>query len=314
MDQAFWLLSPAEDEEAAIRVHVDEEALKLTHESLLVQEGELRMGSRDLGQRRAVLGPEGPRVAGGLRRYRRARRDQRGVGRRPRQGCARPLALSCKTEASPQRNSRFCKRCPHLRPPCPTASCPGHRGRQVASCGQSRPGLSRQGGPWTPHGTEGETEASRVFGPAGLPGKVQTEPGPSPGPRPSGAPRGSGVQAAGICGCRRRGWGTLRCRRYTEVPKGKWVAELQSCSRLCAQPPRMTALCCFEGPFFVRCPDLSVRATAVPQGAGRGPQPLRQASGALPGEAAPAAGSSVPSTPTEAAAAPAGEPLIPFHQ
>ncbi|XP_035874282.1 SH3 domain and tetratricopeptide repeat-containing protein 1 isoform X1 [Phyllostomus discolor] len=69
-----------------------------------------------------------------------------------------------------------------------------------------------------------------------------------------------------------------------------------------------------EGPFFVRCPDLYVRATAVPQGAGRGPQPLRQASGAPPGEAAPAAGSSVPSTPTEVAAASAGEPLIPFHQ
>ncbi|KAM5338430.1 SH3 domain and tetratricopeptide repeat-containing protein 1 [Glossophaga mutica] len=69
-----------------------------------------------------------------------------------------------------------------------------------------------------------------------------------------------------------------------------------------------------EGPFFVRCPDLHVRATTVPQGAGRGPQPLRWASGAPPGEAALAAGSSAPSTPTEAAAASAGEPLIPFHQ
>ncbi|KAM5284923.1 SH3 domain and tetratricopeptide repeat-containing protein 1 isoform 4-T4 [Hipposideros larvatus] len=39
VDQAFWLLSPDEDEEAAIQVHVDEEALKLTHESLLIQEG-----------------------------------------------------------------------------------------------------------------------------------------------------------------------------------------------------------------------------------------------------------------------------------
>ncbi|XP_053528319.1 SH3 domain and tetratricopeptide repeat-containing protein 1 isoform X1 [Artibeus jamaicensis] len=69
-----------------------------------------------------------------------------------------------------------------------------------------------------------------------------------------------------------------------------------------------------EGPFFVRCPDLYVRATTVPQGAGRGPQPLRWASGASLGEAAPAASSSGPSTPTEAVAASAGEPLIPFHQ
>ncbi|XP_036902344.1 SH3 domain and tetratricopeptide repeat-containing protein 1 isoform X2 [Sturnira hondurensis] len=69
-----------------------------------------------------------------------------------------------------------------------------------------------------------------------------------------------------------------------------------------------------EGPFFVQCPDLYVRATTVPQGAERGPQPLRWASGAPLGEAALAAGSSVPSTPTEAAATSAGEPLIPFHQ
>uniref|UniRef100_A0A8D2FX06 SH3 domain and tetratricopeptide repeats 1 n=1 Tax=Theropithecus gelada TaxID=9565 RepID=A0A8D2FX06_THEGE len=41
MDQAFWLLSPSEEEETAIQVHVDENALRLTHESLLVQEGGL---------------------------------------------------------------------------------------------------------------------------------------------------------------------------------------------------------------------------------------------------------------------------------
>lgn len=40
VDQAFWLLSPSEEEETAIRVHVDEDTLKLTYESLLVQEGE----------------------------------------------------------------------------------------------------------------------------------------------------------------------------------------------------------------------------------------------------------------------------------
>ncbi|XP_063475787.1 SH3 domain and tetratricopeptide repeat-containing protein 1 isoform X4 [Symphalangus syndactylus] len=39
MDQAFWLLSPSEEEETAIQVHVDENALRLTHESLLIQEG-----------------------------------------------------------------------------------------------------------------------------------------------------------------------------------------------------------------------------------------------------------------------------------
>lgn len=40
--QAFWLQAPEEHEEAAIQVLVDEEALRLTHESLLVQEGEPR--------------------------------------------------------------------------------------------------------------------------------------------------------------------------------------------------------------------------------------------------------------------------------
>ncbi|KAL4838056.1 hypothetical protein H8958_019571, partial [Nasalis larvatus] len=60
MDQAFWLLSPSEEEETAIQVHVDEKALRLTHESLLVQEGpffvlcpdhhvRVMMGPRDAG-------------------------------------------------------------------------------------------------------------------------------------------------------------------------------------------------------------------------------------------------------------------------
>uniref|UniRef100_A0A8D2JI15 SH3 domain and tetratricopeptide repeats 1 n=1 Tax=Sciurus vulgaris TaxID=55149 RepID=A0A8D2JI15_SCIVU len=39
VDQAFWLLSPGEEEETAIRVHVEEGALKLTYQSLLAQEG-----------------------------------------------------------------------------------------------------------------------------------------------------------------------------------------------------------------------------------------------------------------------------------
>ncbi|XP_014388931.1 PREDICTED: SH3 domain and tetratricopeptide repeat-containing protein 1 [Myotis brandtii] len=53
----------------------------------------------------------------------------------------------------------------------------------------------------------------------------------------------------------------------------------------------MTTPCRFEGPFFVLCPDGYVRVTTGPQGAGRGPQPLRPASGAPQGEAAPAVGS-----------------------
>lgn len=49
MDQTFWLLEPDEDQETVIQVHVDEEALKLTHESLLFQEGECCAGDGDLG-------------------------------------------------------------------------------------------------------------------------------------------------------------------------------------------------------------------------------------------------------------------------
>lgn len=142
VDQAFWLLSPAEEEETAIQVHVDEEALRLTHESLLVQEGELCVGSHDLYRLRSVLGPHG--VLGGRR-------------------ALEVPVYTWRLEVSSQRNSRFCKGHPHLRPPCPTASYPGHRGREVASRGQTCLGLSRQGGPLTPHSTEGETEAPRVF-------------------------------------------------------------------------------------------------------------------------------------------------------
>ncbi|XP_066243817.1 SH3 domain and tetratricopeptide repeat-containing protein 1 isoform X1 [Saccopteryx leptura] len=80
-----------------------------------------------------------------------------------------------------------------------------------------------------------------------------------------------------------------------------------------------------EGPFFVLCPDRYVRAMTVPQGAGRSPQPLRRASGAPWGEAAPgaapaAAAAAEPSSPglsvpsEEVAAASTVEPLIPFHQ
>ncbi|KAI4585428.1 hypothetical protein MJG53_005662 [Ovis ammon polii x Ovis aries] len=39
MDQAFWLLEPDEDQETAVQVQVDADALRLAYESLLVQEG-----------------------------------------------------------------------------------------------------------------------------------------------------------------------------------------------------------------------------------------------------------------------------------
>ncbi|OWK13704.1 hypothetical protein Celaphus_00017200 [Cervus elaphus hippelaphus] len=39
MDEAFWLLEPNEDQETAVQVQVDEDALRLAYESLLVQEG-----------------------------------------------------------------------------------------------------------------------------------------------------------------------------------------------------------------------------------------------------------------------------------
>lgn len=40
VDQAFWLLPPMENQEAALHVHVDPTALQRAHESLLALEGE----------------------------------------------------------------------------------------------------------------------------------------------------------------------------------------------------------------------------------------------------------------------------------
>lgn len=39
VDQTFWLLSPSEEEETAILMYVNKDALKQTHKSLLTQEG-----------------------------------------------------------------------------------------------------------------------------------------------------------------------------------------------------------------------------------------------------------------------------------
>lgn len=113
MGQAFWLRAPEEHEEAAIRVHVDEEALRLTHESLLVQEGEpLRAGApapTELGSRGlhswggGVLVQRGPRGLSG--------------------GCRQGVAQAVSPVSSP-RNKRkgVCKR--H---PCPRSWCCAHR-------------------------------------------------------------------------------------------------------------------------------------------------------------------------------------------
>nr|XP_031540617.1 SH3 domain and tetratricopeptide repeat-containing protein 1 [Vicugna pacos] len=64
MDQDFWLLAPHKDEETAIQVHVDEEALKLTHESLLVQEGPFFVLCPD-HHVRVITGPQPLRRAAG---------------------------------------------------------------------------------------------------------------------------------------------------------------------------------------------------------------------------------------------------------
>lgn len=56
MGPAFWLRAPEEQEEAAVRVRVDEEALRLTHESLLVQEGEPRGRGPSAGRCRGTAG------------------------------------------------------------------------------------------------------------------------------------------------------------------------------------------------------------------------------------------------------------------
>lgn len=57
MDEAFWLLEPNEDQETAVQVQVDEDALRLAYESLLVQEGE----RGDVGGSPLVREGPGPR-------------------------------------------------------------------------------------------------------------------------------------------------------------------------------------------------------------------------------------------------------------
>ena len=84
-------------------------------------------------------------------------------------------------------------------------------------------------------------------------------------------------------------------------------------SRCCPRCPAacMIALCRFEGPFFVLCPDHHVRVR-------NGPQPFRRPPRGPQADAAAAVDSPAPSPGTsseaEGAAAAAPEPLIPFHQ
>lgn len=64
MDQAFWLLEPDEDQETAVQVQVDADALRLAYESLLVQEGERHdVGGSPLVQE--GLGPQQQEGPGG---------------------------------------------------------------------------------------------------------------------------------------------------------------------------------------------------------------------------------------------------------
>ncbi|XP_077731489.1 SH3 domain and tetratricopeptide repeat-containing protein 1 isoform X1 [Canis aureus] len=75
VDQAFWLLSPNEDEETVVQVHVDQEALTLTHESLLTQEGPFFVLCPD-HHVRLTTSPRG--AGGGPQPLRRASRGPQG--------------------------------------------------------------------------------------------------------------------------------------------------------------------------------------------------------------------------------------------
>ncbi|XP_029808407.1 SH3 domain and tetratricopeptide repeat-containing protein 1 [Suricata suricatta] len=70
VDQAFWLQAPSEDGEATVRVHVDQEALRLTQQSLLAQEGPFFVLCPDHHVRVSTgprgAGPQPPRRAPGV--------------------------------------------------------------------------------------------------------------------------------------------------------------------------------------------------------------------------------------------------------
>lgn len=157
--------------------------------------------------------------------------------------------------------------------------------------------LTAQKGRLRPHASAAEpAPRASPGGQSGTPARFRPRVWP-PGPPVSGQPDGETGD----------GGPSRRCLRARAGGRGGRVGR----SRPCAQTLWITTLCHSEGPFFVLCPDRHVRATTVPWGAGRGPQPLRRASGGPPGAAAPAAD---PSSSSEAAAVAAPEPLIPFHQ
>lgn len=60
VDQTFWLLSPSEEEETAILMYVNKDALKQTHKTLLAQEGPFFVLCPD-HRVRMTLGPQGAR-------------------------------------------------------------------------------------------------------------------------------------------------------------------------------------------------------------------------------------------------------------
>lgn len=72
VDQTFWLLSPSEEEETAILMYVNKDALKQTHKSLLAQEGPFFVLCPDhcvrmmMGPQGAGKGPQALRQASGL--------------------------------------------------------------------------------------------------------------------------------------------------------------------------------------------------------------------------------------------------------
>lgn len=301
VDQAFWLLSPDEDEETAVHVHVDEEALKLTHESLLLQEGEPCAGGSGAGQRWGLLGRQrawevqGP---GG------------GVGRVLRGMCL-ASSLTWKTLLSSQGNSRTGGVGAPARGP---DGCCGVHSEHGQSC-RPRPWLSKQEGPLGPHvwpltARKGKPRRQERQAGAGSPGKSRQS---QDSGQASLLSWGTGARAAGFWAAE-AGGGLPPSPVCPAGEGGAPPAEL----RLPLCPATlMTTFCRFEGPFFVLCPDYHVRATTVPQGAGRDHQALRRASGAPQGETAPAADSSAPRLSAisgEVAAVDAAEPLIPFHQ
>ncbi|XP_051020689.1 SH3 domain and tetratricopeptide repeat-containing protein 1 [Acomys russatus] len=97
VDQTFWLLSPSEEEETAILVYVNKDALKQTHKSLLAQEGPFFVLCPD-HHVRMTMGPQG--AGKGRQTLRRASGIPLGVAiLEPDSSCPTP-STSSKVEAT----------------------------------------------------------------------------------------------------------------------------------------------------------------------------------------------------------------------